>query len=99
MSGAADVDQTVPTPLPPPMVPVAGRVPLRRRVFADRPLGYPNPLVWLRSGFLRDWRGPVGALLSTWFYLPVGITLGVSAALLFGIGGPPGGRAGASRSC
>src|SRR2546421_6946555 len=57
MSGPADVDQTVPTPLSPLMVPAAGRVPLRRRGFADRPLGDPNPLVWLRSRFLRGWRG------------------------------------------
>jgi Zn-dependent protease with chaperone function len=87
MSGPAEVDQTVPTPLPPLLVPAVGRVPLRRRVFADRPLGYPNPLVWLRSGILRDWRGPVGALISTWFYLPIGITFGVVSAILLGLGG------------
>ena len=67
--------------------PGATRPTLRQRAFADRPLGYPNPLVWLRSGILRDWRGPVGALVSTWFYLPVAVYLAGVGAVVFGVGG------------
>ncbi len=80
-----------PEPEPPAAVPVtapATRPPTRRqRAFADRPPGYPNPFVWLRSGILRDWRGPLGALISTWFYLPVAIALAVYGAVALGIVG------------
>ncbi|MER5702942.1 M48 family metalloprotease [Micromonospora sp. NPDC002296] len=47
------------------------------RSFANRPLGYPNALVWLRAGILRDWRGVLGAFLATWFYVPVALLLAV----------------------
>lgn len=60
---------------------------LQQRVFSDRPLGYPNPLVWLRSGILRDWRGPVGALVATWLYLPLAIFFAAYVAVAFGVGG------------
>ncbi|MEU4401486.1 M48 family metalloprotease [Micromonospora orduensis] len=66
-----------PTAEPPP--PTGG--------FADRPPGYPNALVWLRAGILRDWRGVLGAFVATWFYLPVALLLAVWGGLSFGIVG------------
>src|SRR5207247_9440683 len=60
---------------------------LRQRAFSHRPPGYPNPFVWLRSGILRDWRGPLGALVSTWLYLPLAFLLAGYGAVVFGIGG------------
>ncbi|TDB99402.1 hypothetical protein E1091_06980 [Micromonospora fluostatini] len=49
--------------------------------FAHRPPGYPNALVWLRAGVLRDWRGVLGAFLATWFYVPLGLLLAFWGAI------------------
>ncbi|MFI7436242.1 M48 family metalloprotease [Micromonospora haikouensis] len=55
--------------------------------FANRPLGYPNTLVWLRSGVLRDWRGVLGAFLATWFYVPVALLAAVWGGITLAVYG------------
>jgi Zn-dependent protease with chaperone function len=60
---------------------------LRQRAFSHRPPGYPNPFVWLRSGIMRDWRGPLGALVSTWLYLPLAFLTAGYGAVVLGVGG------------
>ncbi|MFI7594046.1 M48 family metalloprotease [Micromonospora sp. NPDC049359] len=63
--------------------------------FADRPPGYPNALVWLRAGILRDWRGVLGAFVATWFYLPIALLLAFWGGLGFAVVGLFAGGAGA----
>ncbi|WP_432049674.1 M48 family metalloprotease [Verrucosispora sp. NA02020] len=52
---------------------------------ANRPPGYPNAVVWLRVGILRDWRGVLGAFVAAWLYVPVAlftaVVLATTAAL------------------
>ena len=52
-----------------------GRHATTHRWVRRRPPGFPNALVWLRAGILRDWRGVLGAFVATWFYLPVALLL------------------------
>ncbi|MGW0503844.1 M48 family metalloprotease [Micromonospora sp. NPDC003241] len=78
-------------PLPPPS-PLSPPSPLRASVgegtrsdpgggrLANRPPGYPNAVVWLRVGILRDWRGVLGAFLAAWFYVPVALFTAVVSA-------------------
>lgn len=68
---------TVETPTDPEPATEPGDGSRLGRSFANRPLGYPNALVWLRTGILRDWRGVLGAFLATWFYVPVALLLAV----------------------
>ncbi|RKN34568.1 M48 family metalloprotease [Micromonospora musae] len=60
---------------PPDPSPAPGRI-------TNRPPGYPNALVWLRAGILRDWRGVLGAFVATWFYLPVALFAAVWGGVL-----------------
>jgi Zn-dependent protease with chaperone function len=55
--------------------------------FADRPLGYPSALVWLRAGILRDWRGALGAFVATWFYVPLALLAAVWGGVILGLAG------------
>ena len=81
-----------------PDVPDAGEpeTPGWERRFADRPLGYPNALVWLRAGMLRDWRGVLGAFVATWFYVPLALLAAVWLGIAGGLAGlfVGGGQAG-----
>ncbi len=52
---------------------------------ANRPPGYPNALVWLRVGILRDWRGVLGSFIAAWFYVPVALFTAVVAAVVAGL--------------
>ncbi|WP_433531786.1 M48 family metalloprotease [Micromonospora sp. CA-263727] len=52
---------------------------------ANRPPGYPNALVWLRVGILRDWRGVLGSFIAAWFYVPVALFAAVVAAVVAGL--------------
>ncbi|MDG4756987.1 M48 family metalloprotease [Micromonospora sp. WMMD710] len=67
--------------------PPAADTPTPTGGFADRPPGYPNALVWLRAGILRDWRGVLGAFVATWFYLPVALLLAFWGGLAFAVAG------------
>ncbi|MEH1057715.1 M48 family metalloprotease [Micromonospora sp. CPCC 206171] len=62
----------------------AGPGGLDRRL-ADRPPGYPNALVWLRAGILRDWRGVLGSFLATWFYVPLALLAAVWGGIALGV--------------
>ncbi|WP_229400141.1 M48 family metalloprotease [Micromonospora okii] len=74
---ATDIPATTDTPAgPEPAAPPGDRSRLGQS-FANRPLGYPSALVWLRAGVLRDWRGVLGAFLATWFYVPVALLMAV----------------------
>ncbi|MGW1062348.1 M48 family metalloprotease [Micromonospora rubida] len=59
--------------------------------FANRPPGYPNALVWLRAGIMRDWRGVLGAFVATWFYVPVALLAAVYGAFSLAVIGLIGG--------
>ncbi|WP_196222483.1 M48 family metalloprotease [Micromonospora sp. CP22] len=52
---------------------------------ANRPPGYPNAIVWLRVGILRDWRGVLGSFIAAWFYVPVALFNAVVLAAVAGI--------------
>ncbi|MEV6810750.1 M48 family metalloprotease [Micromonospora sp. NPDC051296] len=52
---------------------------------ANRPPGYPNALVWLRVGILRDWRGVLGSFVAAWFYVPVALFTAVVSAVVTGL--------------
>ncbi|MBQ1052328.1 M48 family metalloprotease [Micromonospora sp. C51] len=52
---------------------------------ANRPPGYPNALVWLRVGILRDWRGVLGSFVAAWFYVPVALFTAVVLAAVAGL--------------
>ncbi|MGQ5263004.1 M48 family metalloprotease [Micromonospora sp. ZYX-F-536] len=67
--------------------PPANPAPAATGGLADRPPGYPNALVWLRAGILRDWRGVLGAFVATWFYLPVALLLAVWGGLTLAVVG------------
>ncbi|GIJ19956.1 M48 family metalloprotease [Micromonospora lutea] len=58
---------------------------------ANRPPGYPNAVVWLRVGILRDWRGVLGAFIAAWFYVPMAlftaVVFAVVAALVLSFAG------------
>lgn len=71
---------TDPGPPPPSDPPTGRKIP-------DQPPGYPNALVWLRAGILRDWRGVLGAFVATWLYVPLALLLGFWAAVGLGIFG------------
>lgn len=57
---------------------------LGRRI-ANQPPGYPNVVVWLRTGIVRDWRGMLGSLIACWCYVPVGLVFAVTSAMLSGL--------------
>ncbi|MFF5214603.1 M48 family metalloprotease [Micromonospora sp. NPDC000442] len=52
---------------------------------ANRPPGYPNAIVWLRVGILRDWRGVLGSFVAAWFYVPVALFTAVVLAAVAGL--------------
>lgn len=81
---------------PPPAVPVPRESKLRR-LFA-RPPGYPTYLSWLVTGMLRNKRGLIGALIASWFNLPVAILLGGIGLVGGGIGGYVGGAFGGNNA-
>lgn len=64
----------------------APRVPL-----AGRPRYFPSVLAWLRVGMGRSWRGVLGALIGTWFYVPFALVMGVVSAVVLGAVGFFGG--------
>lgn len=77
--------QVRPAAQPPPTEPrPSGPGALDRRL-ADRPPGYPNALVWLRAGILRDWRGVLGSFVAAWFYLPLALLAAVWGGLSLGV--------------
>lgn len=61
-----------------------------RKVFT-RPPGYRSVFVWLVTGMLRNPRGLIGALLASWFNLPIAVLLGGLGMVFGGIGGYVGG--------
>jgi Zn-dependent protease with chaperone function len=61
-----------------------------RRLFT-RPPAYRNVFVWLITGMLRNPRGLIGALLASWFNLPVAVLLGGIGMVGGGIFGYVGG--------
>ena len=60
-----------------------------------RPPDYPTFVSWLITGATRNWRGLLGALLATWFNLPLAIFLGGVGLVMGGILGYFGGFVGA----
>ncbi|MFF1822177.1 M48 family metalloprotease [Kribbella sp. NPDC058245] len=64
-----------------------------RQLFT-RPPGYQNVFVWLVTGMLRNPRGLIAALLTTWFNLPAAIMLGGVGMVAGGIAGYVGGALG-----
>lgn len=62
-----------------------------------RPSHFPSVTAWLSVGMGRSWRGVAGALIGTWFYLPLALVTAVGSALVLGaagfFGGLFGGRA------
>ncbi|WP_405063507.1 M48 family metalloprotease [Kribbella sp. NBC_01505] len=61
-----------------------------RQLFT-RPPGYRSVFVWLVTGMLRNPRGLIGALLASWFNLPIAVLLGGVGMVVGGIGGYVGG--------
>lgn len=83
-----DHDPATPRPASPaeqaaPAAPTASGG-LRRRI-ANQPPGYPNAIVWLRAGVMRDWRGVLGSLVACWFYIPVALAVAVVSAVTAGV--------------
>jgi Zn-dependent protease with chaperone function len=68
-----------------------------RRLFA-RPPGYPSYFSWLVTGMLRNKRGLIGALIASWFNLPVAILLGGIGLVAGGTGGYVGGAFGGNNT-
>ncbi|WP_344165431.1 M48 family metalloprotease [Kribbella yunnanensis] len=64
-----------------------------RQLFT-RPPGYQNVFVWLVTGMLRNPRGLIAALLTTWFNLPAAVMLGGVGMVVGGIAGFAGGAFG-----
>ncbi|GAB3848862.1 hypothetical protein GCM10029963_32380 [Micromonospora andamanensis] len=58
---------------------------VERGRLANRPPGYPNAIVWLRVGILRDWRGVLGSFIAAWFYVPVALFTAVVLAVVAGL--------------
>lgn len=52
-----------------------------------RPTHFPTVTAWLGIGFRRSWRGVAGALIGTWFYLPLALVTAVLAAAVLGLVG------------
>lgn len=63
------------------------------RLVAGRPRHFPTAFAWLSVGMGRNWRGVVGALIGTWFYLPFALFAAAVAGVLLGIAGFFGGLA------
>jgi Zn-dependent protease with chaperone function len=61
------------------------------RLVAGRPRHFPTTFAWLSVGMGRNWRGVLGALIGTWFYLPFALFAAVVSAVVFGIAGFFGG--------
>ncbi|MFG1906730.1 M48 family metalloprotease [Kribbella sp. NPDC048928] len=68
-----------------------------RRLFA-RPPGYPSFFSWLMTGMLRNPRGLIGALIASWFNLPVAVMLGGIGMVAGGATGYVGGSFTGSRT-
>lgn len=58
---------------------------------AGRPRYFPSTFTWLRVGMGRSWRGVLGALVGTWFYVPFALAMSVLSAVVLGIVGFFGG--------
>jgi Zn-dependent protease with chaperone function len=67
-----------------------------RRLFT-RPPGYQSTFSWLVTGMLRNPRGLIGALIASWFNLPVAIMLGGVGMVSGGIAGYVGAAFGGNR--
>jgi Zn-dependent protease with chaperone function len=82
---------------PPPIstAPVSAPAPqtigAKVRQLFTRPPGYQNVFVWLITGMLRNPRGLIAALLTTWFNLPAAVLLGGVGMVVGGIAGYVGG--------
>jgi Zn-dependent protease with chaperone function len=63
------------------------------RLVSGRPRHFPTAFAWLSVGMGRNWRGVLGALIGTWFYLPFAFFAAAVAAVVFGIVGFFGGLA------
>lgn len=88
----------VTNPAPPPPAPPGARQrqpagPPVQSVprMAGRPRYFPSAFTWLRVGMGRSWRGVLGALLSTWYYVPFALVMSVFSAVVLGISGFFGG--------
>ncbi|GAA1603334.1 zinc metalloprotease HtpX [Kribbella sancticallisti] len=68
-----------------------------RRAFT-RPPGYRNVFVWFVTGMLRNKRGLVGALIATWFNLPIAVLLGGLGLVIGAIAGYVGGALGGNNT-
>lgn len=84
-----------PPPVPTMSVPPPSAVTSGRKI-PDQPPGYPNALVWLRAGIVRDWRGVLGAFVATWFYVPIALLFAFWGAVSLGVAGLLGGGMGAA---
>jgi Zn-dependent protease with chaperone function len=56
-------------------------LPLFERLLSGRPTGFPNLLVWLELGILRNPRGVLTALIAAWLYIPAALATAVSLGL------------------
>lgn len=63
------------------------------RLVAGRPRHFPTAFAWLSVGMGRNWRGVLGAMIGTWFYLPFALLAAAVAAVVLGIVGFFGGLA------
>ena len=52
-----------------------------------RPSHFPSLTAWLGVGIGRSWLGVAGALLGTWFYLPLALVTGALGAVVLGAAG------------
>ncbi|MGA5760645.1 M48 family metalloprotease [Nonomuraea bangladeshensis] len=71
----------MPPPEMSPSAPIGQRLPLLERLLTGRPTGFPNLLIWLEFGILRNLRGALTALIAAWLYIPVALTAAVTLGL------------------
>lgn len=57
------------------------------RLAGGRPRYFPSVYAWLSVGIGRSWRGAAGALVGTWFYLPLAVFAAGAGAVVFGAAG------------